>query len=65
MRKLLRGIARYRMKQAGIQRINKKRGKDRKSYFSERWREYLSKAGLIAAARKKAARHARAREART
>ncbi len=65
MRKLLRGIARFRMQRAGIQRMNRKRGQDRKSYFADHWREYIGDQGLIAAAKRKIARRRpRARESR-
>ena len=40
MRKLLRRIARYRMKQEGIQHMNKRMGRGC-SFFAERWREYV------------------------
>lgn len=38
MRKLLRRIARYRMKQEGIQHMNKP---SKCSYFAQHWREYV------------------------
>ncbi len=38
MRKLLRRIARYRMKLDGVQHMNKPHGG---SYFSRRWRDYI------------------------
>lgn len=40
MRKLLRRIARYRMKLDGVQHMNKPHGG---SYFSRRWRDYFSR----------------------
>ena len=39
MRKLLRRIARYRMKQEGIQHMNRRMGRGG-SFFAEHWREY-------------------------
>jgi hypothetical protein len=39
MRKILRNIARAKMKKAGIRQMNKKQ-KDGRSYFSKRWRDY-------------------------
>ena len=38
MRKLLRRIARYRMKQEGIKHMNKP---SKYSFFAEHWREYI------------------------
>lgn len=40
MRKLLRRVARYRMKQEGIQHMNKNVGRGY-SFFAEHWREYV------------------------
>ena len=39
MRELYRSIARARMQDAGIKRINKKRGYERRSIFSLLWRK--------------------------
>ena len=45
MRKLMRAIARAKMKKAGIQHMNRKvkmpNGKKNRSYFAEHWREYV------------------------
>lgn len=38
MRSLRRSVAHYRMKKAGLSRVNKKNGK---SYFAKHWREYV------------------------
>jgi hypothetical protein len=40
IRKLKRSIAHFTMAQKGIVKPNKKKGKDKKSFFSENWRKY-------------------------
>lgn len=40
VRKIRRSVARARMKDAGIQRINKKNQLSGRSYFAEHWREF-------------------------
>lgn len=43
MRKLMRSVARAKMKKAGIAHMNRKDGTDR-SYFAQHWREYVGTA---------------------
>lgn len=41
IRKIARGVAHVRMKKKGMVHVNKKNGKNKESFFSNHWREYV------------------------